>query len=116
MWEMWSLGGGCRCGYGHGHGCECVPGDQVRVVKVGLHGEEKKTVVARAVSFHPLNSQALGESLGLRAWLGLADPQARPWACQSRHQGLARLRLLGLGCPGFRALSWAMQNTTLVYL
>jgi len=111
MWETWSLGGGCRHGYGHGHGCECVPGDQVRVVKVGLHGEKKKMVVARAVSFHLPNSQALGESLGLRAWLGLADPQAGPWACQSRHQGLAWLRLLGLGCLGFRALSRAMQNT-----
>jgi len=111
MWETWSLGGGCRRSYGHGHGRECVPGDQVRVVKVGLHGEEKKTVVAQAVSFHPLNSQALGESPGLRAWLGLADPQAGPWACQSRHQGPAQLRLLGLGCLGFQALSRAVQNT-----
>ena len=43
---------------------------------------------------------------------GLQDPRAGPWACQSRHQGRAGLRLLGLGYPGFRALSRAVHITT----
>ena len=68
----------------------------------------------RGPSYISLTPQALkvlkARARGLGS--GLQNPRAEPWARQSRHQGSAGLRLLGLGCPGFRALSRAVHITS----